>query len=132
MTQYLPIYTSIHHSAMLDLGSETTFFDVFDGHGGNHNICLLCSLNQTAYEEYHYAKYLQNLSLTFHNLIPLLYLGRVAVKFCTKYPHNQVLKNEAYSIGDLGPTVLIKLKYLLYVYNKHKVDCVNALLIVAF
>lgn len=67
-----------------------------------------------------------------HTIIPLLYLGRVAVKFCTKYPHNQVLKSEAYSVGDLGPTVLIKLKYLLYVYNKHKVDCVNALLIVAF
>jgi|UPI0002208AE5 serine/threonine protein phosphatase PrpC len=29
---------------MLDLDSETTFFGVFDGHGGNHNMCFLCSV----------------------------------------------------------------------------------------
>ncbi|GJN19171.1 hypothetical protein PR202_gb06414 [Eleusine coracana subsp. coracana] len=31
--------------------------------------------------------------------------GRVVAKFCAKYLHNQVLKTEAYSAGDLGTAV---------------------------
>ncbi|KAJ3679187.1 hypothetical protein LUZ60_017198 [Juncus effusus] len=52
------------HCALPDLDEETSFFGVFDGHG-----------------------------------------GKVVSKFCAKYLHKQVLKNEAYSTGDLGTAV---------------------------
>lgn len=31
--------------------------------------------------------------------------GKVVAKFCAKYLHTQILKNEAYSAGDLGASV---------------------------
>lgn len=32
-------------------------------------------------------------------------LGKVVAKFCAKYLHRQVLKNEAYAAGDIGTSV---------------------------
>lgn len=37
-------------------------------------------------------------------IIPLI-VGKVVAKFCAKYLHQQVLKNEAYSAGDVGTSV---------------------------
>ncbi|XP_059658260.1 probable protein phosphatase 2C 60 isoform X2 [Cornus florida] len=52
------------HAAYPDLDTSTSFFGVYDGHG-----------------------------------------GKVVAKFCAKFLHQQVLKNEAYSTGDLGTSV---------------------------
>ncbi|OAY68809.1 putative protein phosphatase 2C 60 [Ananas comosus] len=52
------------HTALLDLDEHTSFFGVYDGHG-----------------------------------------GKVVAKFCAKYLHTQVLKNEAYAAGDLGTSL---------------------------
>ncbi|KAG5563009.1 hypothetical protein RHGRI_005677 [Rhododendron griersonianum] len=52
------------HAACTDLDDSTSFFGVYDGHG-----------------------------------------GKVVAKFCAKYLHQQVLKQEAYSAGDIGTSV---------------------------
>ncbi|PPS11054.1 hypothetical protein GOBAR_AA09594 [Gossypium barbadense] len=52
------------HAAYPDLDASTSFFGVYDGHG-----------------------------------------GKVVAKFCAKYLHQQVLKNEAYAAGDIGTSV---------------------------
>ncbi|MCD7446371.1 hypothetical protein HAX54_005979 [Datura stramonium] len=52
------------HAAITDLDASTSFFGVYDGHG-----------------------------------------GKVVAKFCAKYLHQQVLKNEAYQQGDIGTSV---------------------------
>lgn len=52
------------HAAIPHLDDSTSFFGVYDGHG-----------------------------------------GKVVAKFCAKYLHQQVLKNEAYSAGDVGTSL---------------------------
>ncbi|KAG1327542.1 putative protein phosphatase 2C 11 [Cocos nucifera] len=52
------------HAALPDLDDCTSFFGVYDGHG-----------------------------------------GKVVAKFCAKYLHTQVVKNEAYAAGDIGTSV---------------------------
>lgn len=52
------------HAAYPNLDSSTSFFGVYDGHG-----------------------------------------GKVVAKFCAKYLHQQVLKEEAYSAGEIGTSV---------------------------
>lgn len=52
------------HAAYLGLDESTSFFGVYDGHG-----------------------------------------GKAVSRFCAKYLHHQVLKNEAYSAGDLGASL---------------------------
>ncbi|KAF5748113.1 hypothetical protein HS088_TW04G00063 [Tripterygium wilfordii] len=52
------------HAALPDLDGSTSFFGVYDGHG-----------------------------------------GKVVAKFCAKYLHQQVLKNEAYAAGDIETSV---------------------------
>nr|XP_034892408.1 probable protein phosphatase 2C 60 [Populus alba] len=52
------------HAAITDLDATTSFFGVYDGHG-----------------------------------------GKVVAKFCAKYLHRQVCKNEAYAAGDLETSV---------------------------
>ncbi|KAH7564966.1 hypothetical protein JRO89_XS09G0093400 [Xanthoceras sorbifolium] len=52
------------HAAYPDLDNSTSFFGVYDGHG-----------------------------------------GKAVAKFCAKYLHQQVLKNEAYLAGDLGTSI---------------------------
>nr|XP_043630601.1 probable protein phosphatase 2C 21 [Erigeron canadensis] len=52
------------HAAVPDLDTETSFFGVYDGHG-----------------------------------------GKVVAKFCAKFLHQQVLKHEAYSTGDIETSV---------------------------
>ncbi|XP_042463476.1 probable protein phosphatase 2C 11 [Zingiber officinale] len=52
------------HAALPDLDDCTSFFGVYDGHG-----------------------------------------GKVVAKFCAKFLHTQVLKNEAYSSGDISTSV---------------------------
>ncbi|KAK9101756.1 hypothetical protein Sjap_019010 [Stephania japonica] len=52
------------HAAYPELDDSTSFFGVYDGHG-----------------------------------------GKVVAKFCAKFLHQQVLKNEAFSTGDLGTSV---------------------------
>ncbi|KAL7150670.1 hypothetical protein ABFS83_05G129800 [Erythranthe nasuta] len=52
------------HAALPNLDNSTSFFGVYDGHG-----------------------------------------GKVVAKFCAKYLHEQVIKNEAYSTGDIGTSV---------------------------
>ncbi|KAM3711277.1 hypothetical protein ACB098_01G098200 [Castanea mollissima] len=52
------------HAAFPDLDPSTSFFGVYDGHG-----------------------------------------GKVVAKFCAKYLHQQMLRNEAYSAGDIGSSV---------------------------
>ncbi|KAL4284505.1 hypothetical protein GQ457_16G000400 [Hibiscus cannabinus] len=52
------------HAAYPDLDASTSFFGVYDGHG-----------------------------------------GKVVAKFCAKYLHRQVLKNEAFAAGDIGISV---------------------------
>ncbi|XP_011031437.1 PREDICTED: probable protein phosphatase 2C 60 isoform X1 [Populus euphratica] len=52
------------HAAITDLDATTSFFGVYDGHG-----------------------------------------GKVVAKFCAKFLHQQVLKNEAYVAGDIGTSV---------------------------
>lgn len=52
------------HAALPDLDNSTSFFGVYDGHG-----------------------------------------GKVVAKFCAKYLHQQVLKQEAYSSGDIETSV---------------------------
>ncbi|KAI3686305.1 hypothetical protein L1987_79979 [Smallanthus sonchifolius] len=57
---FIPIFNFLH-AALLDLDNSTSFFGVFDGHG-----------------------------------------GRAVSKFCAKFLHQEVLKHEAYSVGDIG------------------------------
>ena len=38
-------------------------------------------------------------------LLHSLIAGKVVAKFCAKYLHQQVLKNEAYSAGDIGTSI---------------------------
>ncbi|KAJ6915493.1 hypothetical protein NC651_017478 [Populus alba x Populus x berolinensis] len=52
------------HAAITDLDATTSFFGVYDGHG-----------------------------------------GKVVAKFCAKFLHQQVLKDEAYAAGDIGTSV---------------------------
>ncbi|XP_062099374.1 probable protein phosphatase 2C 60 [Humulus lupulus] len=52
------------HAAYPDLDASTSFFGVYDGHG-----------------------------------------GKVVAKFCAKFLHRQVLKNDAYIAGDIGTSV---------------------------
>ncbi|KAE8665233.1 putative protein phosphatase 2C 70 [Hibiscus syriacus] len=52
------------HAAYPDLDASTSFFGVYDGHG-----------------------------------------GKVVAKFCAKYLHQQVLKNEVFAAGDIGTSV---------------------------
>ncbi|XP_027938829.1 probable protein phosphatase 2C 60 [Vigna unguiculata] len=52
------------HAAHLDLDESTSFFGVYDGHG-----------------------------------------GKVVAKFCAKYLHQQVVKSEAYTAGDIGTSL---------------------------
>ncbi|KAJ6740624.1 PROTEIN PHOSPHATASE 2C 60 ISOFORM X1-RELATED [Salix purpurea] len=52
------------HAAITDLDATTSFFGVYDGHG-----------------------------------------GKVVAKFCSKFLHQQVLKNEAYAAGDIETSV---------------------------
>ncbi|KDP33503.1 hypothetical protein JCGZ_07074 [Jatropha curcas] len=52
------------HAALTDLDATTSFFGVYDGHG-----------------------------------------GKVVAKFCAKFLHQQVLRSEAYSAGDIGTSV---------------------------
>ncbi|KAJ9167644.1 hypothetical protein P3X46_019261 [Hevea brasiliensis] len=52
------------HAALPDLDASTSFFGVYDGHG-----------------------------------------GKVVAKFCAKFLHQQVLRSEAYSAGDIGTSV---------------------------
>ncbi|KAG5226717.1 phosphatase 2C family protein [Salix suchowensis] len=52
------------HAAITDLDATTSFFGVYDGHG-----------------------------------------GKVVAKFCSKFLHQQILKNEAYAAGDIGTSV---------------------------
>ncbi|XP_052190329.1 probable protein phosphatase 2C 60 isoform X1 [Diospyros lotus] len=52
------------HAAYPDLDTSTSFFGVYDGHG-----------------------------------------GKVVAKFCAKFLHQQVLKDKAYSAGDIGASV---------------------------
>ncbi|KAK4269515.1 hypothetical protein QN277_022662 [Acacia crassicarpa] len=52
------------HAAHLNLDESTSFFGVYDGHG-----------------------------------------GKAVAKFCAKYLHRQVLKNEAYAAGDIGTSL---------------------------
>ncbi|KAJ6745338.1 PROTEIN PHOSPHATASE 2C [Salix koriyanagi] len=52
------------HAAITDLDATTSFFGVYDGHG-----------------------------------------GKVVAKFCSKFLHQQVLKNEAYAAGDIGTSI---------------------------
>ncbi|KAF4347538.1 hypothetical protein CsatB_007256 [Cannabis sativa] len=52
------------HAAYPDLDASTSFFGVYDGHG-----------------------------------------GKVVAKFCAKFLHRQVLKNDAYTGGDIGTSV---------------------------
>ncbi|XP_028781043.1 probable protein phosphatase 2C 21 [Neltuma alba] len=52
------------HAAHLNLDESTSFFGVYDGHG-----------------------------------------GKAVAKFCAKYLHRQVLKNEAYVAGDIGTSL---------------------------
>ncbi|KAJ1377602.1 hypothetical protein SESBI_48719 [Sesbania bispinosa] len=52
------------HAAHLDLDASTSFFGVYDGHG-----------------------------------------GKVVAKFCAKYLHQQVLRSEAYTAGDVGTSL---------------------------
>lgn len=52
------------HAALTDLDDSTSFFGVYDGHG-----------------------------------------GKVVSKFCAKFLHQQLLRNEAYSAGDLGTSL---------------------------
>uniref|UniRef100_A0A6N2LM59 protein-serine/threonine phosphatase n=1 Tax=Salix viminalis TaxID=40686 RepID=A0A6N2LM59_SALVM len=60
------------HAAITYLDATTSFFGVYDGHG-----------------------------------------GKVVVKFCSKFLHQQVLKNEAYAAGDIGTSVQAALFRLL-------------------
>ncbi|RDX81314.1 putative protein phosphatase 2C 60, partial [Mucuna pruriens] len=52
------------HAAYTDLDESTSFFGVYDGHG-----------------------------------------GKVVAKFCAKFLHQQVLKSEAYLVGDIGTSL---------------------------
>jgi protein phosphatase 1G len=52
------------HAAYTDLDGSTSFFGVYDGHG-----------------------------------------GKVVAKFCAKFLHHQMLKSEAYSVGDIGTSL---------------------------
>lgn len=46
---------------------------------------------------------------------PSSFAGKVVAKFCAKYLHQQVLKNEAYSAGDVGAS-LQKAFFRLIIY----------------
>ncbi|XP_065848477.1 probable protein phosphatase 2C 60 isoform X2 [Euphorbia lathyris] len=52
------------HSALPDLDASTSFFGVYDGHG-----------------------------------------GKVVAKFCAKFLHQQILRSDAYSAGDIGTSM---------------------------
>jgi len=44
--------------------------------------------------------------------------GKVVAKFCSKYLHTQVLKNEAYSAGDLGASIQKSFfRYFIFQYQ---------------
>ncbi|KAF9617122.1 hypothetical protein IFM89_034172 [Coptis chinensis] len=96
------------HAAFPDLDNRTSFFGVYDGHGGKafydghlYNFYVWCGCLIKG----------KKLNLNSpHALIEdpegcLVEYGKVVAKFCGKYLHQQVLKNEAYSAGDLGTSV---------------------------
>ncbi|KAG6785201.1 hypothetical protein POTOM_010928 [Populus tomentosa] len=68
------------HAAITDLDATTSFFGVYDGHG------------------------VLNTSLVIP-LVRLYLAGKAVAKFCAKYLHRQVCKNEAYAAGDLRTSV---------------------------
>jgi hypothetical protein len=96
----LTLSAIFQHSALLDLDKDTSFFGVFDGHGG-----------KVDWEDHHlfFAHDLLHMvpkwSLTSSYRYHLPASGKVVAKFCSKYLHREVLKSEGYSVGDLGTAV---------------------------
>ncbi|KAJ0007536.1 hypothetical protein Pint_30350 [Pistacia integerrima] len=81
----------LQHAAYPDLDDCTSFFGVYDGHG-----------------------------------------GKAVSKFCAKYLHQQVLKHEAYSAGDIGTSAqkaFLRLFYLVSSDLKIFYRCLNVVMV---
>ncbi|GJR50096.1 probable protein phosphatase 2C 60 [Tanacetum coccineum] len=99
------------HAAHPDLDSSASFFDVYDGHEGKV-VAKFCAkflhqqvLKQEAYptgniETFHAAHPDLDSSASFFDVYDG-YEGKVVAKFCAKFLHQQVLKQEAYPTGNI-------------------------------
>ncbi|KAB5516181.1 hypothetical protein DKX38_026829 [Salix brachista] len=93
------------HASITDLDATTSFFGVYDGHGDLFKVCDVLMMivrkesmqpNSTCSE-----LRLSGVRLSVMECVS----SKVVAKFCSKFLHQQVLKNEAYAAGDIGKSV---------------------------
>ncbi|KAH8512753.1 hypothetical protein H0E87_006162 [Populus deltoides] len=108
------------HAAYPDLDISTSFFGVYDGHGGIRvggsieiGICFKISKNDSRGKLLGFLLATNNLKCkdTFRTYSKSLEEsdemddGQAVAKFCAKYLHQQVLRQESYLSGDLGTSL---------------------------
>uniref|UniRef100_A0A6N2KHA6 Uncharacterized protein n=1 Tax=Salix viminalis TaxID=40686 RepID=A0A6N2KHA6_SALVM len=91
--------SSTTHAAITDLDATTSFFGVYDGHGGKN--CKFQSDFIVFLADLWLCPYMNKVKV----IAAMFNSSKVVAKFCSKFLHRQVLKNEEYAAGDIGTSV---------------------------
>lgn len=120
---FSPVCT-LQHAAIPDLDSSTSFFAVYDGHGGIYAykdfFVLLPHPQQPRWGLKHPPQ--KEGKISFCGGITILELndlmaGKVVAKFCAKFLHKELLTDEGYLAGDLSASVRRAFLRLLSCYG---------------